>query len=67
MLVVFGLVMTPVMQSSTASIAGTLSAYHAGAIGVDRDCGPIIGQNIVTATRSAMAAQQNGKERSWQV
>jgi phosphate:Na+ symporter len=65
-LVVFGLVMTPVMQSSTASIAVTLSAYHAGAIGVDRDCAPIIGQNIVTATSSAMAAQQNGKERSWQ-
>ena len=60
-LVVFGLVMTAVMQSSTASIAVTLSAYHAGAIGVDQDCAPIIGQNIGTATSSAMAAQAKRK------
>ncbi len=37
-LVVVGLVMTAVMQSSTASIAVTLSAYYAGAIGVDQGC-----------------------------
>jgi phosphate:Na+ symporter len=44
---VVGLVMTAVIgRSSTASIAFTLSAYHAGAIGVDQDCAPIIGQNI---------------------
>jgi phosphate:Na+ symporter len=55
-LVVVGLVMTAVMQSSTASIAVTLSIYHAGAIGVDQGCAPIIGQNIGTATSSAMAA-----------
>ena len=48
--------MTAVMQSSTVSIAVTLSAYHAGAIGVDQGCTPIIGQNIGTATSSAMAA-----------
>ena len=60
-LVVFGLVMTAVIQSSTASIAVTLSAYHAGAIGVDQDCAPIIGQNIGTATGSAMAAQAKRK------
>ena len=57
----FGLVMTAVIQSSTASIAVTLSAYHAGAIGVDQDCAPIIGQNIGTATSSAMAAQAKRK------
>ena len=55
-LVVVGLVMTAVMQSSTASIAVTLSAYYAGAIGVDQGCALIIGQNIGTATSSAMAA-----------
>ena len=55
-LVVAGLVMTAVMQSSTASIAVTLSAYYAGAIGVDQGCALIIGQNIGTATSSAMAA-----------
>ncbi len=55
-LVVVGLVMTAVMQSSTASIAVTLSAYYAGAIGLDQGCALIIGQNIGTATSSAMAA-----------
>jgi phosphate:Na+ symporter len=55
-LVVAGLVMTAVMQSSTASIAVTLSAYYAGAIGLDQGCALIIGQNIGTATSSAMAA-----------
>jgi phosphate:Na+ symporter len=55
-LVVVGLVMTALMQSSTASIAVTLSAFYAGAIGVDQGCALIIGQNIGTATSSAMAA-----------
>lgn len=55
-LVVVGLVMTAVMQSSTAAIAVTLSAYHAGAVGLDQACALIIGQNIGTATSSAMAA-----------
>jgi hypothetical protein len=52
-LVVVGLVMTAVMLSSTASIAVTLSAYYAGAIGVDQCCALIIGRNIGTATSSA--------------
>ena len=51
-----GLAMTAVMQSSTAAIAVTLSAYYAGAIGLDQGCALIIGQNIGTATSSAMAA-----------
>src|SRR5499425_1092340 len=55
-LVVVGLVMTAVMQSSTAAIAVTLSAYYAGAVGLDQGCALIIGQNIGTATSSAMAA-----------
>lgn len=55
-LVLVGLVMTAVMQSSTASIALTLSAYFAGAVGLDQACALIIGQNIGTATSSAMAA-----------
>src|SRR5215468_11240722 len=55
-LIVAGLVMTAVMQSSTASIAVTLSAYFAGAVGLDQACALIIGQNIGTATSSAMAA-----------
>jgi phosphate:Na+ symporter len=55
-LVVFGLVMTALMQSSTAAVAVTLSAYHAGAVGLDQGCALIIGQNIGTATSSALAA-----------
>src|SRR5262249_57576779 len=55
-LVVVGLVMTAVMQSSTAAIAITMSAHYAGAVGLDQACALIIGQNIGTATSSATAA-----------
>jgi phosphate:Na+ symporter len=55
-LVAVGLMMTAVMQSSTAAIAVTLSAYYAGAVGLDQGCALIIGQNIGTATSSALAA-----------
>jgi len=34
----------------------TLSAYYAGAVGLDQACALIIGQNIGTATSSALAA-----------
>jgi phosphate:Na+ symporter len=55
-LVIAGLVMTALMQSSTAAIAVTLSAHYAGAVGLDQACALIIGQNIGTATSSALAA-----------
>lgn len=55
-LIVVGLAMTAVMQSSTAAIAVTLSAHYAGAVGLDQACALIIGQNIGTATSSALAA-----------
>jgi len=55
-LVAIGLVMTALMQSSTAAVAVTLSAYYAGAIGLDQGFALIIGQNIGTATSSALAA-----------
>ncbi|HEY9235749.1 MAG TPA: Na/Pi symporter [Phenylobacterium sp.] len=55
-LIVTGLAMTAVMQSSTAAIAVTLSAHFAGAVGLDQACALIIGQNIGTATSSALAA-----------
>jgi phosphate:Na+ symporter len=55
-LVVAGIVMTTVMQSSTAAIAVTLSALYAGAIGLDQAVALVIGQNIGTSTSSAMAA-----------
>jgi len=55
-LVVAGLIMTAVMQSSTAAIAVTLSAFYVGAIGIEQGFALIIGQNIGTATSSALAA-----------
>ena len=55
-LIVVGLVMTAVMQSSTAAIAVTISAFYAGAVGLEQGAALIIGQNIGTATSSAMAA-----------
>ena len=56
LLVVVGALMTTVMQSSTAAIAVTLSALYAGAVGLDQALALVIGQNIGTATSSAVAA-----------
>ena len=56
LLVAVGLAMTALMQSSTAAVALTLSAHYAGAIDLGQGCALIIGQNIGTATSSAMAA-----------
>lgn len=56
LLVAVGAVMTTVMQSSTAAIAVTLSALYAGAVGLDQALALVIGQNIGTATSSAVAA-----------
>lgn len=55
-LVATGVVMTTVMQSSTAAITVSLSALFAGAIGLDQAVALVIGQNIGTSTSSAMAA-----------
>lgn len=55
-LVATGIVITTVMQSSTAAITVTISALYAGAIGLDQALALVIGQNIGTSTSSAMAA-----------
>src|SRR5262249_42369650 len=55
-LVATGIVMTTLMQSSTAAITVTISALFAGAIGLDQALALVIGQNIGTSTSSAMAA-----------
>ena len=55
-LAIVGLAMTAVMQSSTASIAVTISAFYAGAVGLEQGAALIVGQNIGTATSSALAA-----------
>jgi phosphate:Na+ symporter len=56
LLTAVGALMTTVMQSSTAAIAVTLSALYAGAVGLDQALALVIGQNIGTATSSAVAA-----------
>ena len=55
-LIAIGLAMTAVMQSSTAAIAVTISAFYAGAVNLEQGAALIIGQNIGTATSSALAA-----------
>src|SRR5215467_1217327 len=55
-LIVVGLAMTAVMQSSTAAIGVTISAFYAGAVSLEQGAALIIGQNIGTATSSALAA-----------
>ncbi|CAG0957061.1 hypothetical protein PHYC_00524 [Phycisphaerales bacterium] len=55
-LVLAGIAMTTVMQSSSVAVAATLSALHAGAIGPDQAAALVIGQNIGTAVSSALAA-----------
>jgi phosphate:Na+ symporter len=55
-LIIVGIAMTAVMQSSTAAIAVTISAYYAGAVSLEQGAALIIGQNIGTATSSALAA-----------
>ena len=55
-LIVVGLAMTAVMQSSTAAIAVTLASFYAGAVSLEQGAALIIGQNIGTATSSALAA-----------
>lgn len=55
-LVSIGLAMTTVMKSSSAAIAVTLSALHAGAVNADQAAALVIGQNIGSATSSMMAA-----------
>lgn len=55
-LIVVGLAMTAVMQSSTAAIAVTIAAFYAGAVSLEQGAALIIGQNIGTATSSALAA-----------
>lgn len=55
-LIAVGFAMTAVMQSSTASIAVTISAFYAGAVSLEQGAALVIGQNIGTATSSALAA-----------
>jgi len=55
-LVLIGLAMTVVMQSSSAAVATALTALHAGALGFEQAAFLVIGQNVGTAVTSALAS-----------
>jgi phosphate:Na+ symporter len=56
LLVGVGVGMTVVMQSSSAAVATTLTALHTGAIGLDQAAALVVGQNIGTTVKAALAA-----------
>lgn len=51
-----GVVMTVVMQSSSAAVATTLTALHAGTITLEQAAALVVGQNIGTSVTAAIAA-----------
>jgi phosphate:Na+ symporter len=55
-LILIGLVMTVVMQSSGAAVATTITVLSTGAIGMDQAIALVIGQNIGTTATAALAA-----------
>jgi len=55
-LVGFGVLMTVVMQSSSAAVATTLAALHAGTVGLEQAAALVIGQNIGTTVTAGLAA-----------
>lgn len=56
MLVVVGVVMTVIMQSSSAAMAITLAALHTGGIDITQGAALVIGQNVGTTVTAALAA-----------
>jgi len=56
LLVGVGVVMTVVMQSSTAAVVTTLAALHSGAIDLAQAIALVIGQNVGTTVTAALAS-----------
>jgi phosphate:Na+ symporter len=56
LLVMVGVAMTVVMQSSSAAVATTLAALHGGAITLEQAAALVVGQNIGTTVTAAIAA-----------
>jgi len=56
LLVVIGIVLTVLTQSSAAAVAMTLAAFHTGAINLEQGTSLIIGASIGTTSTSALAA-----------
>lgn len=55
LLVIVGAVMTVVLQSSSAAVATTLTALHAGTLGLGQATMLVIGQNLGTTVTAAIA------------
>ena len=51
-----GFAMTVVMQSSSAAVATTLTALHSGTIGLEQAALLVVGQNLGTTVKAALAA-----------
>jgi phosphate:Na+ symporter len=56
LLVAIGVVMTVVTQSSSAAVATTLTALHAGTIGLEQAAALVVGQSIGTTLTALLAA-----------
>ncbi len=56
LLVGVGIIMTMVMQSSSAAMAITLAALHTGGIDITQGAALVIGQNVGTTVTAAIAA-----------
>jgi phosphate:Na+ symporter len=55
-LVLLGVVMTVVMQSSSAAIATTLAAVHSGTLGLEQAALLVVGQNLGTTVKALLAS-----------
>ena len=60
MLAGIGIIMSIVMQSSSAAAAATLVALHAGSLTFQQACAMIVGQSVGTAATSALVAIGGG-------
>ena len=60
-----GVVMTIVMQSSSAAAAATLVALHAGNLNFHQACAMVVGQSVGTAATSAALGAMSGGLAVW--
>ena len=56
LLVLLGVVMTVVMQSSSAAVATTLTALYSGSVGFEQAALLVVGQNMGTTVKAALAS-----------
>ena len=56
LLVLIGIVMTVILQSSSVAVAATLTALDSGAVGLEQAAALVVGQNIGTTATAAVAA-----------